>query len=100
MTGLASSTSAIRVPSASAASSSSASTVISTCLPIRSAGDGRQPERRQRVDDRLPRGVEDLGLEHHVDDDLVRGHGRSVAVRGRLSPRAASCRTRCPVSRS
>src|SRR3954463_10708458 len=41
-------------------------------------GGGREAEARQRVRDRLPLRVQDLRLEHHIDDDLYGRHARTL----------------------
>src|SRR5690606_15693389 len=51
-------------------------------------GDAGDPEVRQRVGDRLALGVEDLGLEHDVNDDASHGHSCPSIRLVRASSRA------------
>ena len=100
MTGLASSTSAIRVPSASAASSSSASTVISTCLPMRRPLTGASPSDGRAFTTACPAGSRISGLSITSTTTSYAGMVGSVAVPGRDQPSRSQLSKALPVSRS
>ena len=94
ITGLASSVSASR---ATAASSTAVVDVELEVLALAHVAHAVDAQPAERADDRLALRVEDLRLEHDVDDHA--GHGNSSSVRRPAYPPGQSPKLR-PVSRS